>query len=107
MEFIEGTKRVSVSTTRPMPATLPYSGAVTLAGNTVYDASRFGDVRLEFSGGTALSASRSLAGTNYYPCKISDEAGNTYDSVTAAGIYYVDGGFLLKFSQAVTVAAGA
>lgn len=86
---------------------LSYIEPTSLQASATFNAVSFGDVRFQYAGGAALAVTRSLDGTTYYPCKISDEAGNTYDSVTTAGIYYVDGGFMLKFSQAVTIAASA
>lgn len=86
---------------------LSYIEPISLQAGAAFNALNFGDVRLQYGGGSALSATRSLDDSAYYPCKISDEDGNTYDSVTAAGIYYVSGGFLLKFSQAIIIAAGA
>lgn len=67
---------------------------------TPFDARAYSDVEVQFVGApsVAYQPQRSLDGTNYVNCLAYDEAGNSYSTITAAGLYVFSGNGYLKFS---------
>lgn len=76
-----------------------------VSANQAFDANGVSEVRIEFAGGSELTVDRSVSGTNYFAAKIYDQYGK-YDSVNSAGVFFVEGGFLLKFSSNVVISSG-
>lgn len=67
---------------------------------TAWDVRDYSDIEVQFvtTPGTAYQPQRSLDGTNYVNCLAYDEAGTSYATITAAGIYSFGGNGYLKFS---------
>lgn len=67
---------------------------------TAWDVRDFSDVEVQFVGtpSVAYQPQRSLDGVNYVNTLAFDQAGNSYATIAAAGIYSFDGGGYLLFS---------
>lgn len=67
---------------------------------TAWDVTLYGDIEVQFTGaiGAAYQPQRSLDGVNFVNCLAYDEAGNSYTTITTAGIYSFSGSGFLKFS---------
>lgn len=67
---------------------------------TAWDVRDYADVEVQFVGtpSTAYQPQRSLDGTNFVNTLAFDQAGNSYATITAAGIYSFDGNGYLRFS---------
>lgn len=65
-----------------------------------WDVTNYGDVEVQFIGtpSTPYQPRRSLDGTNFVNCLAYDEAGNSYTTITAAGIYSFSGLGWLSFT---------
>ena len=78
-----------------------------------FDARYYGDVEIQVvtTPGVAYAPTRSLDGTTFVACNAYDKDGNTVTSITAAGIYSLDGGGYLKLptgsGSTITIRAGA
>lgn len=78
-----------------------------------WDLRDFSEAEVQFVGTitTPYQPQRSLDGSNYVNTLAFDQAGNSYATITAAGIYSFDGGGYLKFSagagSSLTRRAGA
>lgn len=70
------------------------------APGTAWDVTNYSDVEVQFVGtpGTAYQPQRSLDGATFVNCLAYDEAGISYSTITAAGIYSFSGGGFIKFS---------
>lgn len=77
------------------------------------DMRRFSDIEIQVVGtpSVAYTPQRSLDGTNYVATNAYDKDGNVVTSISAAGIYSLDGGGWLKLTggsgSTVTIRAGA
>lgn len=80
-----------------LPAIVPEVWSVP---GTAFDVRLFSDVEVQFAGapGTPYQPQRSLDGSTFVNCLAYDEAGNSYSTITAAGIYSFTGGGFLRFS---------
>jgi hypothetical protein len=67
---------------------------------TAWDVRDYSDVEVQFVGtpSVAYQPRRSLNGTDYVDVLAYDQQGNSYSTITAAGIYSLDGGGYLLFS---------
>lgn len=67
---------------------------------TAWDVRDYSDVEVQFvsTPSTAYQPQRSLDGVNYVNTLAFDQRGNTYTTITTAGIYSFDGCGYLKFS---------
>lgn len=76
------------------------------------DVREYSDVEIQIVGtpSVAYTPQRSLDGTNYVATNAYDKGGNVVTSITAAGIYSLDGGGYLKLTggsgSTVTIRAG-
>lgn len=73
-------ERVTLGNVLPETWTVP---------GTAFDARTYSDVEVQFvtTPGVAYQPQRSLDGSNFVNCKMQDEDGNDYSTITAAGIY--------------------
>lgn len=71
-----------------------------LAVNDVWDCTATAEVEVQVAGNpsTPYQFQRSLDGQNFVNCLAYDEAGNTYSTITAPGIYSFSAGGFLRFS---------
>lgn len=71
-----------------------------LAVNDVWDCTSTESVEVQVAGNpsTPYQFQRSLDGQNFVNCLAYDEAGNSYSTITAAGIYSFSGGGFLRFN---------
>lgn len=67
---------------------------------TAWDVRDYSDIELQFVGTitTPYQPQRSLDGTNFVNTLAFDQAGNSYTTITSAGIYSLDGSGYLRFS---------
>jgi len=67
---------------------------------TAWDVRDYTDIEVQFVGtpSVAYQPQRSLDGANYVNTLAFDEAGVSYSTITAAGVYSFSGGGYLKFS---------
>lgn len=68
--------------------------------STAWDVRDYTDIEIQFVGTPSVpyQPQRSFNGTNFVNCLAYDEAGNSYATITAAGIYSFSGSGYLMFS---------
>jgi len=71
--------------------------------STAFDARLYSDIEIQVvtTPSVAYAPQRSLDGTNFVATNAYDKDGNTVTSITAAGIYSLDGGGYLRMAGAV------
>lgn len=67
---------------------------------TAWDVTNYGDVEIQIAGTitTPYQPQRSLDGSNFVNCLAYDEAGNSYSTISAPGIYSLSGGGFLRLN---------
>jgi hypothetical protein len=100
----EGSAAVPVDATHGLPCKEVYLLPATWSDpTTAFDARLYTDIEIQVvtTPSVAYAPQRSLNGTDFPPCNAYDKDGNTVTSITAAGIYSLDGGGYLRMAGAV------